>query len=392
VAPIDIVDASTDSHWEQFAKVDAVSFLGKLEESERFVSTLRERAHVRLALDGDRVVGGYALMPMGQFFGGRSVPSAPVAAVCILPEARRGGLGMRLLDDLCRTAAADGSALAPLYPATVQFYRRGGWGTADRTLRHFLPTRLLRNLRTAAGELVTDPEAAERDALIRSLSMGYNGTLDRPEWWWDFQPELNVERFVYGWREDGRLTGVLRYRQGRTGNEAFVAVEEWWTATAAAATSLGALLGGHSSMVQEVEFYASVLPHRNDFEWLIDSPERDLRSESRLPWMQRLTDSARALEQRGWPAGIDAVLELEISDPFDGTSCLRLEVSGGRAQARPGGSGAVGLDSATLSSWYSGGLSATSASRLGLLRAQAGEIEVMDALTRDLPVWLGDAF
>ena len=85
-------DPRGDSDLEQFASVDAEAFGMSREHSLTWLAAGRERLTVRVARDGDAVVGGYALMATGQFFGGRSVPARCVAAVAVHPMARRRGV------------------------------------------------------------------------------------------------------------------------------------------------------------------------------------------------------------------------------------------------------------------------------------------------------------
>ncbi|HLU67164.1 MAG TPA: GNAT family N-acetyltransferase, partial [Kofleriaceae bacterium] len=47
-----------------------------------------DRTWFRLVREGGRVVGGLALVPAGQFFGGRRVDLAAVNAVAVAQEAR----------------------------------------------------------------------------------------------------------------------------------------------------------------------------------------------------------------------------------------------------------------------------------------------------------------
>jgi predicted acetyltransferase len=53
--------------------------------------------HVRLLGSGRDAPAGLAILPMGQWFGGRSVSCAGIAAVGVAPESRGRGLGKHLM-------------------------------------------------------------------------------------------------------------------------------------------------------------------------------------------------------------------------------------------------------------------------------------------------------
>ena len=118
-----IGDPRGDGDLEQFAAVDAESFAQSREHSLQWLLGAKGKAIVRLARSGDDVVGGYMLVPAGQFFGGRSVPVACVEAVSVHPTMRQRGIAGELMRDLVAVAHEQGAALAPLHAATMRLYR-----------------------------------------------------------------------------------------------------------------------------------------------------------------------------------------------------------------------------------------------------------------------------
>ncbi len=69
-----------------------------IEESdrERWTSLLRPEEMLTAFL-GTQVVGSLRVLPMGQWFGGRSVPMGGIASVVVRPEHRGEGIAGRLL-------------------------------------------------------------------------------------------------------------------------------------------------------------------------------------------------------------------------------------------------------------------------------------------------------
>src|SRR5262245_35632767 len=58
--------------------------------------------NVRVLRRGREVLGGLLLVPMGQFFGRRSVPMVGIAGVAVAPDRRRAGLGATLCRETVR--------------------------------------------------------------------------------------------------------------------------------------------------------------------------------------------------------------------------------------------------------------------------------------------------
>src|SRR5262245_55801150 len=93
----------------------------------------------RVSRDRGAVIGALALLDMGQWFGGRSVPTGGVVAVGVEPFARGAGHGGALMRAVLGELAEKRCALSTLFPATNTFYRACGYEIAgaryDVTLR-----------------------------------------------------------------------------------------------------------------------------------------------------------------------------------------------------------------------------------------------------------------
>ena len=66
------------------------------ERTEQFLK-LVGREHFRQVTAGGELAGGLALVPMGQYFGGRSVGTAGIVAVGIAAHFRQTGAGSQLM-------------------------------------------------------------------------------------------------------------------------------------------------------------------------------------------------------------------------------------------------------------------------------------------------------
>jgi len=396
VSDVIVTESQGDSDLEQFAAVGAESFGESREHSLRWLVTARDKTTVRLARVKGVVVGGYVLMPAGQFFGGRSVPAQCVAAVSVHPEARRRGVAGTLMSDLVALAHEQGAALAPLHAATTRLYRRSGWEVCDRSYAHVVQTRALTGF-SGDGRLVRDPDAAEVEGLRRSFLSRWDGPLDRPDWWlsleWDIG-DPDDQKLKYGWQEDGALTGFVRYAQTRPGGPWMkVSVHEFIASTTNALRGLLGVLGSHDAQAPEVVFKQSSLPPIPELLYMIPDADKVIDTRAFMCWMQRIVNLREAVQARGWSAHANTAIEVQVSDPVrEGQERYVLEVSGGHGDLARGGSGGVQCGIGAFSAWYSGTLRARDAERLELFRGRADDLAVMDTLIGDRDTWMPDYF
>ncbi len=392
---IEIRDAQGDAEVRRFAEVDAESFAGHAAANMRWLSAAGPHAPLRLAhMDGE-IVGGYVLLPVGQFFGGRSVPAQAVTAVAVHPAWRRRGVAGALMRDCIALARERGAAVAPLHGATVRLYRRWGWEVCSQTLRQIVRTAALTGF-SGSGRVRGNPDRAAVEALRRAHLVRWDGPLDRPDWFLSVQWDPSdgaTPRFEYGWYEGETLTGYVRYESERQpGNWIRLRVQEFIATTVDATRGLLGFLGGQESQSSDVVFVHSALVDVSPLLWLLPEPHRDLEVQGFLCWMQRIVHVEAAMTARGWPARAAGRIELEVTDPVNGVERLLLEVEGGSARVTPGGSGAIRCGIGALSAWYSSALRAQDAVRLGLLEGDADVVAEMDGLVAGGWSWMPDYF
>ena len=380
--------------WDGYIRVLVRSFGGTEDDWEAWRAGVEEHAIVRLVLDGNRVVAGATALPVAQWFGGRPVPAAALAAVVVAPEARGRGVAAAMLRALGDAALEAGCLVSPLWASRTTLYRRWGWELAGRGHEHRIPLSALAGVgRDARGEPVLEP-GPDAWTLQQDLARRWNGPLERPEWWWRWRygSDRPHPRERVGWVEDGRLTGLLSFERAGSGPEHFrVVVRELWTATPDALGGLGAVLGSHATVAEDAVLHAAAAPQTPDLAWLLTPGA--VVSEAKDPWMIRLLDPAAALLARGWPAAPAARVEVEVDDPWTGgPERMVLEVEGGAARVTPGGGGHVRLGVGALAAWYAGGLDATRAAGLGLAAGPPEDLAALDRLGRDRPAWLPDRF
>jgi predicted acetyltransferase len=395
LSAIEIRDAHGDAERRRFAEVDAESFAGHAATNMNWLIAAAPHAPLRLAhLDG-QVVGGYMLLPCGQFFGGKSVPAQGVTAVAVHPAWRRRGVAGALMRDCVALAREQGAALAPLHAATVRLYRRWGWEVCSQTLRQVVRTPALSAF-TGTGTVRAKPDRHALEAMRRAHLAQWDGPLDRADWFlsveWD-PGDSGTPRFEYGWYEGDRLTGYVRYESERQqGSWIRLRVQEFIFTTLDALHGLLGFLGGQDSQSSDVMFVHSAVVDASPLLWLLPEPHRNIEVQGFLCWMQRIVDIHAAMSARGWPARAAGRVDLEVTDPVTGVERVVLEVESGAGRVTPGGSGAIKCGIGALSAWYSSALRAQDGARLGLLEGDAAAISAMDGLIAGGLPWMPDFF
>lgn len=293
------------------------------------------------AFSGGRMVASASWHDMRQWWHGRSLPMAGVAAVMVAPEFRGRGVGRTLMTEVLDAIARRGYPLSVLYPATTPIYRSLGWELAGGDYRVALPARSLRSLlapdisRNTAGTLADEPagglhaapfgRATPDDAEAVIEVVGRAHELARHS-----GPNTRDAASVAAWLADPELyaylapDGFLAYRWGQ-GHE--IGVERIVAATERTLRELWSIVASHSSIADTVT--ARVGPGDPIF-WLTREPDTYLKFHEM--WMLRLVDVAAAIRGRGFPLSAQLSLPLSIQDDSrDSNAGLwELSVTGGR--------------------------------------------------------------
>lgn len=317
-----------------------------------------------LFLDG-RLLATSAVLGLGQWFGGRSVPMGGVRAVAVRAEHRGRGHATRVVRACLEAMRARGEAISVLYPQVVRPYRRLGWEVAGTLLFRQVPARALLPLATAAppARRATEADHGAIRAVYDQVARRANGWVDRPAGRWDWL----FDRF----RDDHLFVtadGYVAYRaidKPPAGPEGFRLLVLELAATAPAAwQALWGLLGRASSVVPTV-FYRS--GPADPLAGRLDGLEVSVARER--VWMLRLVDAQAAIAARGYPEEVRGAVALDVADP----SCPwnagphTLVVDGGRGRLEPNGTGGVRLGIGALSALFSGWSTTAALAATGLL-------------------------
>ncbi len=352
--------------------------------------------NVRLVRVNGKLAGGLVRQPMGQWFGGKSVPMAGIRMVAVAPEHRAGGIGSQLMQATLEELHREGIPLSTLYPATQPVYRRQGYEQAGTRLCYRIPARGidLRD-RTLTLRKITESDMPQVREVYARRAKRTAGNLDRSEWLWAriFNPPAWFSP-MYGYlvERDGELEGYLVYSQKLVtapphDNE--VTVEDFVALTADAGRRLLTFLADHRSVAEHVSFWGAPADP------LLYLPsEQTFKITDRLDWMLRLVDVRAALMARGYPAGLTAELHLDVRDDVlpANNGHFVLHVADSRGQVAKGGRGELCIDVRGLAALYSGHLSPGELQATGYLEGGEHALACAGSIFAGPAPWMSDIF
>lgn len=351
------------------ARLMHFAFASELDGAEKW---LRESGleHVRAVRTAPDATPSACLLriPMGQYFGGTSVPMLGIAGVAASPETRGRGVARAMMTHAMQEAATDGFAISCLYASTLGLYRQVGYEQAGHQFTTTIPLGRI-DVRERAGDIrpLTDAdEPAIRECYAR-FAPAFNGMLDRDEYCWrrvrNFRGTPHSGFGVIG--DSGHLDGYLFLTQVRDGHSGFhdLSLTDVVFTTPAAGRRLLGFLADFATMGESVSIPGGPLHPITSLMSL-----RQTVASKRDYWMIRILDLAAAIERRGYPAQLTAEVGLRITDDIipGNAGDWRIRVEAGSARAtRQTLADRIECDIRGLASIYSGLYSARQAAMLG---------------------------
>lgn len=348
--------------------------------------------NLRVVREGGEVAGGLGILPMGQWFGGRRVPMAGIAAVATAPQYRGRGSASRLLRGMIEELHAGGWFLSVLFPATQPVYRRVGYELAGMRFQIRLPTRAIdladRRLEIRPIE-PADNETIER--LYHQRAMSCPGNLDRCRAIWHRVRHPRGEPAMgYAVCRAGRVEGYVYFTQRKTEDGYYdLKISDLVALTPEAARRLLTFFADHRSLAEAAVWHGSPADAM-----LTLLAEQHYTIKSAGQWMLRVVDVPGALTARGYPAGLQAELHLAVRDDVlaanDGPFVLK--VADGHGTVEPGGRGSFRIDIRGLAALYSGYSSPADLLLAGCLQADDRDSALAASIFAGPLPWMPDAF
>lgn len=339
--------------------------------------------NIRSIRQGGLTVGGLILVPMGHFFGGKSVPTLGVAGVGVSPEHRGARAGTTLMRSLLAEAHARRVALSSLYPATVTLYQRAGYERAGARFRIELDPRAMPAIHAPDALAVHEaPEVVpELRAVYTAYARRHDGFLDRGPYVWSrvTRPrDLVTKTFAVVGRDGPEGYVVLGHRFHPERDATHLTLTDAVATTGRAAARILALALEYRSICERVTWHGSPTS-----ELVMLLPERHHTVSIPDYFMVRVTHPEAALSSRGYPARAAAKLVLELRDATlpAASGTYALACSGGAGVAtRASGRPDVVLDERALASLYTGFATPWALRALGRLEASDAACEDLSAL------------
>lgn len=297
-------------------------------------------------------------IPMGEFFGGKSVPLIGIAGVGVAPEARGKGVAGQMMAELIKEMHLEGAPMSGLYPATQPLYRRVGYEQSGHRFETKLAARLIDcRERTMTIRPIEDADQDRVKECYAKFARMHDGMMDRGPYLWarvKTMREVNYSGFA-AVTESGAIEGYLYLAQTRKPNgRQDMDLTDLVFTTARAGRRLLAFLEDFSSIADDITFHGGPTHPA-----LMLISEQRATVSVKLQWMLRVVDVKRAFEARGYPLSMQGETHLDVRDDLIPANQGRwvVRVEGGRATVGAGGRGDLKLGIGALAPLYSGYMS-----------------------------------
>lgn len=249
----------------------------------------------------------------------------------IAPEHRGSGVAFFLLQQTLEELRAAQVPLSALYPATQRLYRKAGYEQGGSFCTWELSTDKIQ-IQDHSLPLVpvalSDPILPQ---LYQQQARLQQGHLDRHPAIWRGITEPKPQEPVYAYLlgSAAQPEGYLICSQHSLNQTGVLRLRDWGVLTAAAARRFWAFLADHRSQIDQVRWQDGT---RSPL--MLFLPEQTATPRQLKTWMLRIVDVVGALQQRGYPAQLEAELHLAVQDSLLATNQATLPWRWPRAMAK----------------------------------------------------------
>jgi predicted acetyltransferase len=365
---------------------------------QRHVAPLVDLNQFLAAYDGTRLVAMSQAWDLRQWFGGRALPMAGIAAVAALPERRGEGLAPDVLRALLRKCREEGSLLSTLYPSRGAVYRRLGYEYAGVLLQHKISIDLLPSGVSASVEEYTEGDLPAVQACYRETARAHNGLVDSdlPNWW-----GLRVFR---RWNPDTvSRSVVVRGSDGVEGYASFIVepIADSWGFRLACTHMIGATERGLKGLLDNFRAYRGLGqwlvwygPPNDPVSLLVGGGAESVQPARLLRTMTRLLDVPGAIQARGYGhTSGEAVIRVKDELFPDNEGPFRIVARGGRVEVeRVKSDPEATLPIGPLSALFTGFVSPVDLGRAGLIEGEGRALGFLGDLFAGPTPWMTDFF
>ncbi len=358
-------------------------------ENESFFERIG-RENLRIIRQGQQIVGGLAIIQMGQWWGGQSVPMAGIASVGIAPEYRGSHAALTLMQHTVKELYDRGVPISVLYAATQHLYRKAGYEQAGTACGWKISTG---DIQVKDKPLAIASVKCEQEILQKMYNQQValnNGNLDRPTAIWKYwtHPDDKQLLYTYIFGTVDQPQGYIIFSQEKAGDDSFLLVRDWVVLTPEAAKTFWAFLASHRTQMDEIHWKGSSC----DIMTLL-LPEQNVETRFVERWLLRVIDVQKALLMRGYPQGT-AELHLEVQDDLIAANNGKfiLSVANGRGEVTKGGKGELKIDVRSLAPLYTGLFTPQQLQLAGKLEATETSIAAATQIFAGTSPWMPDYF
>lgn len=344
------------------------------------------RENFRSIRDSNQIIGGLAIIPQGQWFGGECVSMGGIAAVGIAPEYRGSGAALELMQQTIKELHKRGIPLSTLYAATQRLYRKVGYEQGGSLCSWEMPTQsiMMRN-RTLPMQAVNLGHHQLHN-LYHQQASSTNGYLQRHQSIWQEIVESSTYAYLIG---EDQPQGYLIFKQQESSNSSCIVIRDLVLLTPDAVRRFWAFIGDHRSQIAQVRW-----KHSPSEVLTLMLPEQTAKISDLGRWMVRIIVVIKALEKRGYPQGLEAELHLDICDDLivENNDKFILKVAQGRGEVARGGRGELKLDISGLSPLYTGIFTPQQLQLVGWLEATETALLTATRIFATSSPWMADFF
>jgi predicted acetyltransferase len=375
---------------ERFASITSQCFTTSRIKSQIY-SNLIGKENLRVIRQGEQVLGGLAMIPMGQWFGNERVPMTGIAAVGIAPEYRGTGAALAMMQNAVKELHTQGVPISVLYPAVQHLYRKAGYEQGGNYCIWEIPTGSIQLRQQPLPFIPVDCTPHLLHDLYQKQARLNNGNLDRNQFIWQSMTPTDEQETIYAYLigTADKPQGYIIFKQEREQHSTNLKVIDWAVLTTAAAQSLWSFLAHHRSLIDSVRWKSSVL---DSLTLLL--PEQTAKLKTCDRWMLRIVNVTLALEKRGYPVGVQAQLHLEVRDDLLAANNGKfiLCVANGRGEVTSGGRGELKLDIRGLAPLYTGLFTPHQLQLAGKLEGEESAFREATQIFAGASPWMGNFF
>lgn len=375
---------------QQLSSILTQAFVSPSNTEDNYIQRIGVE-NFRVIRQSGKLLGGLAMIPMGQWFGRRRVAMVGIAGVGIAPDHRGSGGAIALMQQTLKELHANGVAISTLHPAVQSLYRKVGYEQGGSYCGWEIPASQIQ-IRESSLPIAPIPLNSERlSPLYQQQAQCNNGYLDRHPCLWQeiLRPISQEALYAYQFGSVDHPQGYIIFKQTRTEAGSILQIRDWVVLTTAAGRSLWSFLAGHRSMIKQIHWCGSAIDALT-----LMLPEQTFQSQFVERWMLRIIDVQRALEARGYPLNIEADLHLDIQDNLlpENTGKFILSVFQGQGQITQGGRGELRLNIRGLGPLYTGLFSPHQLQLMGQLTGEEKALAIATQLFASPSPWMPDFF